>query len=275
MNLKRESSYRPVQFFLLAFLLSWAPWFAAAYCSYQDKMDGCQMLFLLIGLFGPSVSTLILLWTPKDKILRTDFWDKLKFNKINPLFLPILVLIVPGIVFLATFISLGFGLSADQFALTSTFKIMEEHGLLSLLILFLAPTFEELGWRGYGVDSLTSYFNIWTTSIIFGSLWALWHLPLFFIKGYYHHQLWETNIIYVINFFVSVLAASILMNWIYFKNSRSIIAAILFHFFLDLFYVVFRIEPFTKCIATILMLIVVAFLVLQNKEFFFEKEENR
>jgi membrane protease YdiL (CAAX protease family) len=149
--------------------------------------------------------------------------------------------------------------------------VLKGHGAVSLIILCLAPTFEELGWRGYGVDSLRQYFNLWNTSVLFGLLWGIWHLPLFFIKGYYHHELWEMNIAYVINFFVSVIAASILMNWFYYKNTRSIIVAIVFHCMLDIFYVVFQTEPFTKCIATVLMALVAATLVVKNKAFFFDK----
>jgi len=45
----------------------------------------------------------------------------------------------------------------------------------------------------------------------------------------------EHRHVYVINFFVSILPATVLMNWIYYKNNRSITAAILFHFMLNLF----------------------------------------
>jgi membrane protease YdiL (CAAX protease family) len=49
-----------------------------------------------------------------------------------------------------------------------------------------APAVEELGWRGYGMDSLRSCFSLFTASLYFALLWALWHLPLFFINNYYH-----------------------------------------------------------------------------------------
>ncbi len=51
-----------------------------------------------------------------------------------------------------------------------------------MVILFLAPTLEELGWRGYGVDSLRSKFSLFKTTMLFAVIWGLWHLPLFFIQ---------------------------------------------------------------------------------------------
>ena len=180
---------------------------------------------------------------------------------------------MPIVLFLATALSLLFGQSPNQFLLSSEYKIMDGQVLLSILILFLAPTFEELGWRGYGVDSLRSKFNLFKTTLIFTLLWALWHLPLFFIRGYYQNELWNTGIVYVINFFVSILPATVLLNWIYYKNSRSITAAILFHFMLNLFSVLFQTEQFTKCIITIILLTISALIILKDRPFFFTHQD--
>ncbi|HBL98281.1 TPA: CPBP family intramembrane metalloprotease [Candidatus Dependentiae bacterium] len=265
-------TYKPIHFFLITFLLTWIPWFISAYFSYQVTGTDLQFLFMGIGLFGPCVATLILLSGSNNKNLRKDFYDRLSFRKIKLRFLPTLLLLLPIVLFLATTISLIFGRSIDQFSLASQYKIMRGQSLISLLILFLAPTLEELGWRGYGVDSLMSKFTLWKTTLLFASLWALWHLPLFFINGYYHHELWNTNIVYVINFFVSILPATILINWIYYKNNRSIQAAIMFHVMFNLSSVLFQTEQFTKCIITVLLLIISTIIVLQNKKFFFNKK---
>ena len=145
----------------------------------------------------------------------------------------------------------------------------------TLVILFLAPTFEELGWRGYGVDSIRSRCNLFTTTVLFGVLWGLWHVPLFFTNGNYQHELWNTSIVYVINFFAQILVATVVMNWIYYKNNRSITAAILFHFTLNLFSVLFQTEQFTKCIITIILLIIAVVIIVQNQAFFFEQANTR
>ena len=150
---------------------------------------------------------------------------------------------------------------------------MRGWNILSLVLpLFLAPLLEELGWRGYGLDSLRVSFNLFVTSLMFAFLWALWHLPLFFINGFYNHELWNTSIIYVLNYFVIFFPASLLINWVYFKNSRSIIAAMLFHSVLNLCSVIFRTEQFTKCIITLLLCVIAIVVIINDKKFFFSKD---
>jgi membrane protease YdiL (CAAX protease family) len=228
-----------------------------------------QLLFMLPDLFAPFLAVLIMLTGPQNDALRKDFVARLSLRKIRPAYLPAILLIMPCVLFLASAISLLFGRSADQFQLAGEFQIMDGAALVSFVILFLAPTLEELGWRGYGVDSLRSRFGLFRTTMLFAPLWGFWHLPLFFIRGYYQNGLWAQSPVYAANFFVQVLAATILMNWIYYRNNRSITAAILVHFLFNLFSVLFQTEQFTKCILTILLLVLCAAVLLREREFFF------
>ena len=140
-----------------------------------------------------------------------------------------------------------------------------------IIPILLAPTLEELGWRGYGVDSLRSpHFNLFISTLLFAALWALWHLPLFFIKGYYHYELRNLNIVYVINFFISILPAAILLNWVYYRNDRSILIVIVAHAVLNIFSIIFKTEQFTKCLVTLLLCAVSTVVVLKDKDFFFK-----
>ena len=260
--------YKPVRFFLITFLITWISWFIAAWFSYREGMEGLQLLFMVPGLLAPFIAVLIMIAGRENKPMRKSFWDRLSLGRIKLRYLPVILLTMPIVLFLATALSLLFGQPANQFLLASEYKIMDGQVLLSVLILFLAPTFEELGWRGYGVDSLRSKFNLFKTTLVFAALWALWHLPLFFIRGYYQNELWNMGIVYVINFFVSILPATILMNWIYYKNDRSITAAILFHFMLNLFSVLFQTEQFTKCIITVILLVISMVIIFKDKPFF-------
>lgn len=254
---------------MITFLGSWIPGFLAAYFSYQAGMEGLQLLCLLMNLFAPFIAAMIMIYGSKNRELKKDFWDRLNPCKIKLIFLPVIIFLMPCVTILATAISLLFGKSIDQFSLSPEFAIMSGHGMISLLILFLAPMFEELGWRGYGVDSLRSRYNLMQTTILFASLWALWHVPLFFIHGYYQNILWQTSIIYVANFFMSMPPAAVLLNWLYYKNDRNIIAVILLHFMLNLSSVLLQTEQFSKCIITMLLLFISAIIIAKNKKFFF------
>lgn len=262
--------YRPVRFFLITFLGTWTLWFIAAYYSYQKGMGWLQLLFMMSGLFMPFIAALIMIYGSKDKELIKDFWDRLSFYRVKFSYLIVVLLLMPSVLFLATGFSLLFGQSIDQFTLSSEYEVMKGWSIFSLLTpLFLAPTLEELGWRGYGMDSLKASFTLFVASLVFALLWALWHVPLFFIKGFYQHELWNASSVYVINFFVSLLPAVILMNWMYYKNCRSITAVIMFHSIINLSSVLFKTTQFTKCIITVLLLIVSAVVIMKNKQLFF------
>jgi membrane protease YdiL (CAAX protease family) len=134
--------------------------------------------------------------------------------------------------------------------------------------LILAPAMEEVGWRGYGIDSLRAHFNLLSTSMMFALLWGLWHLPLFFIKGYYQYELWQSSFIYSANFFISLIPAVIITNWIYFRCGRSILILILVHGLINACSILFRTEQFTKCIVTILLSLLAVGLIFFEKKFF-------
>jgi len=143
-----------------------------------------------------------------------------------------------------------------------------------LPIILLAPTFEELGWRGYGMDSLRAKFGMMKATLLFSVLWAMWHVPLFFIDHYYQHGLWNMGPVYVANFFVSILPAAILLNWVYYKNSRSIVAAILFHMATDVTAEAFQTEQFTKCIWTGVLLVISILVIASDRAFFFDEKKS-
>ncbi len=253
-------TYKPIQYF----------WIIGAYLTHQKGKEKLSMLFMLSGLLVPFIVALVMIYASKNSALIKDLWDRLFLYKIQPSSLILIVLIIPAMFFLATAISLLFGESTEQFTLAKEFSVMKGWSILGILIpFFLAPVLEELGWRGYGVDSLRAHFNLFSTSLLFGLLWALWHLPLFFGKGSYHHELWNHNIVYVVNFFVSIIPMAILINWVYYNNSRSILIAIFVHSAINILSIIFKTEQLTKCIFTLLLCGVSAIVVIIDKDFFF------
>jgi uncharacterized protein len=263
--------YHPVLFYAITILMTLVGSFAA-YLSNQKGMQQFQMPFLLFGLCVPCITAIVMIYASHNEMLIQDFWNRLLLFKISPIYLMVILFLMPCTVFLATGLSLFFGYSTDQFSIANDFSVMKGWAILGILIpLLLAPIIEELGWRGYGVDSLRAYFNLFTTSVLFGFLWAVWHLPAFFIKGYYQNQLWHQGAIYVINFFVSVVVVAILMNWVYYKTGRSIPAVILFHSILNLSSVVFKTEPFTKCIVTVILCVISISVIVYDSDFFFSE----
>lgn len=188
-------TYKPVQYFLITLVGTWLFLFGAAYFSHQKGDEKWLPLLTLCGLLIPSIVALAMIYGSKNSTLIKSFWERLFLWKITPEAL-LMIGAIPVVFFLATSLSLLFGKSTQQFMLASEFNVMKGWQYFSLIVpLILAPAMEEVGWRGYGIDSLRAHFNLLSTSMMFALLWGLWHLPLFFIKGYYQYELWQSSFI--------------------------------------------------------------------------------
>lgn len=265
-------NYKPWTYFLITILITWLSLFAAAYCSHTNGLEKYMTLCMLPSLLTPFAVALVMIYNSKEKALIDDFkYRLLNLKDIKFNYWIIVLFLMPVVVLFATAISLLFGQSVEQFSISSEFAVIRGDTFVSIAILFLAPTFEELGWRSYGVDSLLRGRSLFNASLIFTFLWGLWHVPLFFIKNYYHYEILHINPVYAINFFSALIPAVILSNWIYYKNGRSISAIILFHFIINLSSVLLNTLQFTKCIITILLLVISVLIVLKDSDFFLKR----
>jgi membrane protease YdiL (CAAX protease family) len=268
-RMNAKVTYRPAQFFLIAYIVTWTIWFTDAYFSWYGGTEGLLGLLMFLGLCGPFIAAIIMFWRLKSPELWSDYRDRLfSLRRIDPVTLPLILFLVPAVMCAAIGISLFFGRSPDQFTILLGSSFV---ALPSLIGLFLAPALEEAGWRGYGMDSLRSRSTLFVASLWFALLWAFWHTPLFFISGFYHHSL-LTSWIYTANFFVSVIAMAFIINWLYYRNNRSIVACFLFHLSANVAMSFIPAEQFTKCIISVLLLLVAAAIVMGDRKRFFEEQ---
>ena len=77
--------------------------------------------------------------------------------------------------------------------------------------------------------------------------------------------------LYSLNFIVSIFPFVILMNWLYYKTNRNILVAIIFHITAGYFNEIFATHPDSKCIQTVLLLIVSAVIVVKEHRLFFNR----
>jgi len=112
-----------------------------------------SILYQLIGLLGPFAAALIMIASSGSQDLKRDFKQRVVSLRLLRLrYLPIILLLMPFALLLSTGLSVLVGRSADQFRFSGGFAKM-------LPTILLAPTFEELGWRGYGMDRTVSARN--------------------------------------------------------------------------------------------------------------------
>ncbi len=265
--------YKPVFYFLMTFLSTYALWFAGAYVSFQEDISHLYMLLMLPGLMSPFLISAVMIGASDNSTLKKDFVNRLVNPKlIQPKMLPAFLFIIPLSVLVSIVISLLFGESISQFQLAEGFSFSS--GFVPvLLLLLLAATFEELGWRGYAFDSLQSRYNYLTASIVFSLFWSLWHFPLIFVKDSYQYEIFHQNIWFGVNFFVSILPMGIIISWICIKNRKSVIAAIVFHFVINMSQEILEISQMTKCIQTVVLIIFAAMIITKDREIFFSKAQ--
>jgi uncharacterized protein len=265
---ERRCAYRPVRFFLIAYAATLTPWSVASYLGLQQGFEGYAFLFNLIGLLGPPGAALVLIWTSRSEALKRDFKDRI-FNlaRIRPVYAIIAMVMPLTVICLSIWLSLWLGQSTDQFKLSAGANLLA----IAILAVVIAPVLEETGWRGYGVDSLRARTGMMKATLAFGALWSAWHAPLILISGTYQNELARTdNPLYLANFFVSIIPAAIIANWLYYKNSRSLLAAILVHAMLNAPSVLLNAGQVAKCIATLLYAAIAAAIVAGDRALFEE-----
>lgn len=263
----------PGLFYLLSTAVPWLFWFTAAYLSHNTSMQPVTGriggALALLGLVSPMIIASVMMW--RDPVLRHDLINRaLRFNRVGLSYLLMTCFLMLGSILLAQAISLLFGHSLKQFTIAESTSFT--FGLFpAWFLLFLAPLFEELAWHTYGTDCLRNRFNLFTTSILFGVFWAFWHLPLGFIKEYYHSNVVETGWLYTLNFAVSLIPFVLIMNWLYYKTDRNILVPVIFHITAGLFNELFMTHPDSKVIQTVLLLSLSVYLVCKDKPFFFNR----
>lgn len=266
--------YDPKAYFIRTFILTYILWLLGAYVSHLDDKSGLYLLFMLLGLMTPFLISVVMIMKSKNPAIKKDFFNRL----INPRLiqmkmLPVFLLIMPLSVLISILLSLLFGGSISQFHFAQGFSFST--GIVPvLLLLILAASFEELGWRGYAFDSLQSRHNLFTASIIFSILWSFWHFPLIFVKNSYQYEIFQESIWFGMNFFVSIIPLGIIISWMCIKNRKSVMAAILFHFIVNISQEILAISQTTKCIETLVLTVVAAVIVVVDRELFFSSEGN-
>ena len=81
------------------------------------------------------------------------------------------------------------------------------------------PLGEELGWRGYALPQLLSLMGPRQAALLLGAIWAVWHLPAFFLSGLSQSKFQFGD------FFFQVIGFSVFMTVIFIHTRGSVLLA--------------------------------------------------
>lgn len=233
MGITSQKSAHPWPFFALTFSLSWSFWILAIWSSNAGITGLSQALHYLGGAM-PLVSALFLLYAHNTPEKQRDFWLRaFDLRRISVGWYGVIFFIVPALTGLGWLFDRILGGTGLQ---SNTGMPLTEQGLnlipLALFLLIFGPLPEELAWRGYALDRLQARKSALVSSLILGSLWTIWHLPLFWIQGSYQNSLGIGTPTFWL-FMLDKIPQSVIMTWVYNNNRRSTLSAILIHFMVN------------------------------------------
>ena len=123
------------------------------------------------------------------------------------------------------------------------------------------PISEELGWRGVVWDRMRAKRPFLTSALVLGLIWALWHLPLFWVEGTSQNTLYAFPGIGFWAFILQGVLFTVLFGWVYDRTDRSILSAILLHWSVNAAAnTLYPFGPVAIAVTTVLLAVVVAVL---------------
>ena len=212
--------YPLMAFFVLAYALSWPYMIVDALGSHGLLAFRLPMLLWIPMGYGPTFAALIVTGALAGKTGVRTLLGRLLIWRVGWPWYAVAVLgsvIVPGITML---------LYALLSGTLPVVPVVSAQVLITAPLLFLIGGLvngEEIGWRGFALPRLLAKHSALTASLILGSLWALFHLPLFFTRG----DLFASTP--PLSFLVRMIGAAILFTWIYNNTGSSLLLAYLMH----------------------------------------------
>jgi uncharacterized protein len=103
----------------------------------------------------------------------------------------------------------------------------EPLGIIMVAIIISTPfqSGEEIGWRGYALPRLADRFGFARASIALGLIWAIWHLPLFFLAIPGNDEYGQSFPVWALG----VTALSVAFAWLYTHSKGSLLLTMLMH----------------------------------------------
>lgn len=230
----------PVRFFIITFLWSWLLYGILIFIGHVNSQNieftpfgGLDFFLMLLGAFGPAVGAIISIYT-------IDGIESLK-----KYFKSFLSLKFGWKVWLSIFFIFGI---SSMFAWLIPEFFGEERILTYLPSIFLFPVWiiittligggqEEFGWRGYIMPFLEKEFGLIFGGLFLGIIWAIWHIPLWFVPG--------STQIYVnfIGFTLGAIGASYIYSWIIKKSNNRLLSGLFVHGIANAFTALFPVSP--------------------------------
>lgn len=211
-------------FLIITFALAWG--ILGLFIALPDAMEaafgaltGRHPLFVL-AVWAPAVSALTLIGLTGGRQAVGRYLSRLRLWRAPLRWYAFLLLGIPALFFAGA--ALGGTPSPSAFPFESVGGAVGAMAFMAIL----GPV-EELGWRGLALPLLQRRLAPLWAGLLLGLVWALWHLPAFYLSGTPQGG-WG-----FMPFFIGAVGASLILTALFNAARGSILIAALFHFQLN------------------------------------------
>src|SRR5215217_4826624 len=219
-----------VSFFTLAYALTWlawSPWFLS-----EDGVgllpydaEGISNYLNTVALIvGHTLSAFVMTGATEGREGVRGLLRRIVLWRVGLWWYLFVLAGIPAIILLSTVFLPGTLASFEASAVPSTLFLYVVAGPVFLFI--GGPVFEEIGWRGFALPRLQWLHGPLVGSLVLGTLWGLWHLPLFLIPS------WDTphgSLPEVALFVILAVSIAVVLTWVFNNTKGSVLLAILAH----------------------------------------------
>ena len=217
----RMARHPVASFFVLAYTISWLG-FLPTVIGRDGAFGG---LNLLVAQFGPALAGLAVLWYTGGSIRE---WASRIVRWRVPLRWWLATVAIPVVVFGTT--SVGFALLGYDPQLSRLPDPLTTFLPTLIGLSLLAGLGEEPGWRGFGLPRLQETYGPLGGTLLLGTVWALWHLPVYFVDPRSSHGITNPVVLggLVLLTALGIVLYSFFYTWIY-NHTGSVLLMMLLH----------------------------------------------
>ena len=199
-----------IPFLALSFGLTWGLAAVLIFVGFSTPV-------FLLAVWAPGIAGIFLVWRYYGLKGLGSFFRRLTLWRMPRVWWLYLLVGFPAVTYLG---------AALNGTLTDPFPFSPWTGVFPALVqaFFLLGTNEEFGWRGVALPLLQRKYAPFWAGLILGIIWAVWHIPAFFISGL-QFSAWSA-----LPYFGGVIALSVILTPMFNRSRGSLLIAYLYHF---------------------------------------------
>jgi membrane protease YdiL (CAAX protease family) len=229
-----KNEHALIAYFLIAFAFTWSFHFSINFLGYTFMFDlsSPAMALYLIGLMGPLVAAIVVsAFLGGGEGVKSLLGQGLKWR------FPLRWYLV-AIFSIPMLNLLNVAIFYDSVPPDMGWLVVVPILIFGQIWVVIA---EEFGWRGFALPRLQNGFGSLGATLVLGPIWALWHLPMFFVEG--SPQYSENVPVSFAMYTVIVTFTSIIFTMVYNRSGSSVLACMLLHAFFNIAAFTIQVPP--------------------------------